>query len=107
LPGAYLEGRFLVEKKTSAIVIPSDIVMYRKDRQFVYVAQSLNSETQGDAGGSRARLVEIHTGEGKNGQVIVTAGLSMGDQVIVSGNRTLFDGALIANETEDVTVRKP
>jgi RND family efflux transporter MFP subunit len=94
LPGVYLEGRFLVEKKTDAIVIPSDIVLYRRDKQFVYVAQS-------DGSGGRAGLVEIHTGEGRNGRVVVTAGLSTGDRVIVSGNRTLFDGALISDRTEE------
>ncbi|GHS89736.1 MexH family multidrug efflux RND transporter periplasmic adaptor subunit [Synergistales bacterium] len=104
LPGAYLEGRFLVEKKSGVIVIPSDSVMYRRDKQFVYVAQS-------GADGDRAGLVEIRTGEGRNGRVIVTEGLKAGDQVVVGGNRTLFDGALISKKTEDITedinVRRP
>ncbi|MDR2137126.1 MAG: efflux RND transporter periplasmic adaptor subunit [Synergistaceae bacterium] len=90
LPGTYLEGRFLVEQKKGVIVIPSDVVMYRGDKKFVYVAN-------GDAGGdAKAKLVEIRTGEGRGGRVIVTSGLNVGDRLIVSGNRTLFDGALIA-----------
>ncbi|MDR1977742.1 MAG: efflux RND transporter periplasmic adaptor subunit [Synergistaceae bacterium] len=85
LPGTYLEGRFRVEQKKDVVVIPSDIVMYRGDKEFVYVAK-----------GDKANLTEIKTGEGRNGQVIVTSGLSTGDQLIVSGNRTLFDGAFIS-----------
>lgn len=85
LPGTYLEGRFLVEKKQDVVVVPSDVVMYRGDKEFVYVADE-----------GKASLVEIKTGEGRNGQVIVTSGLNAGDQLIVSGNRTLFDGALIS-----------
>jgi RND family efflux transporter MFP subunit len=88
LPGTYLEGRFLVERKKDVVVIPSDVVMYRGDKEFVYVAK-----------GDKASLTEVKTGEGRNGQVIVT-GLEAGEHLIVSGNRTLFDGALIANAAE-------
>ena len=88
LPGAYLEGRFLVDKKEAVLVIPSDVVMYRGDKKFVYVVR-------GDAD-KKAGMVEIEIGEGREGRVIVTSGLSAGDQLIVSGNRSLFDGALIS-----------
>ncbi|MDR1377644.1 MAG: efflux RND transporter periplasmic adaptor subunit [Synergistaceae bacterium] len=90
LPGTYLEGRLLVEQKKDVIVIPSNIVMYRGDKKFVYIAGD-------DADGiSKAKLVEIRTNEGRNGQVIVISGLKAGDQLIISGNRSLFDGALLA-----------
>ena len=84
-PGTYLEGRFLVDRREGALVIPSHVVMYRGDRQFVYVVRD-----------DTASLTEIQTGEGRNGQVIVTSGLSVGDRLIISGNRPLFDGALVA-----------
>ena len=38
LPGTYVEGRFLVEKKDGVIVIPSDVVIYRGNTQSVYIA---------------------------------------------------------------------
>lgn len=85
LPGTYLEGRFMVEKKNGVVVIPSNIVVYRGEKEFVYLADE-----------DKARLVEIQTGEGRNGQVIVTSGLKSGDPLIISGNRALFDGALIS-----------
>ncbi|MCL2010543.1 MAG: efflux RND transporter periplasmic adaptor subunit [Synergistaceae bacterium] len=84
-PGTYLEGRFLVDRKEGVFVIPSDVVMYRGDRKFVYVVRD-----------DKAGMVEISTGEGRDGRIVVTSGLSAGDQLIVSGNRSLFDGALIS-----------
>jgi len=91
LPGAYLEGRFLVARKENVLVIPSDVVMFRGDRQFVFVVRSDADEADKTAG-----LVQIEIGEGRDGHIIVTSGLRAGDQLIISGNRTLFDGALIS-----------
>lgn len=85
LPGTYLEGRFLIDRKNEVVVISSDIVMFRGEKEFVYLAD-----------GEKARMTEIKTGEGRNGRVIVTAGLKVGDALIVSGNRALFDGASIS-----------
>jgi RND family efflux transporter MFP subunit len=94
LPGTYLEGRLLVEQRKGVIIIPSNIVMYRGDKEFVYVAGS-------DADGIlKAKLVEIRTSEGRNGQVIVASGIEVGDRLIVSGNRALFDGALLASQKD-------
>ena len=81
LPGAYLEGRFRVAQQANVIVIPSNVVIYRGDSQSVYVAQ-----------GNTARKVEITTGEGRDGKVVVTSGLKAGDELIISGNRVLYDG---------------
>jgi membrane fusion protein (multidrug efflux system) len=86
-PGTYLEGRFLVEHRDDVIVIPSDVVIYRGDQEFVYVLGP-------DENASVLRA--ITTDEGRNGQVIVTSGLSVGDLLITSGNRPLFDGAPIS-----------
>ena len=88
-PGSYLEGRFLVDRREGVFVIPSHVVMFRGDRQFVYVIRD-----------DKASMVEISTGEGRDGQVVVTSGLSSGDQLIVSGNRPLSDGALVTKITE-------
>lgn len=84
-PGTYLEGRFLVNRQENVIVIPSHVVMFRRGSQFVHVVR-----------GDRVELVEITIGEGRNEQVIVTSGLRAGDQLVISGNRTLSDGALVS-----------
>ena len=85
-PGSYLEGKFLVDKKDGVIVIPSNIIVYRNNKEYVYIDDN-----------DRAKLVEITTGEGRDAQVIVNSGLKPGDRLIISGNRTLSDGALISN----------
>jgi hypothetical protein len=87
LPGSYLEGKFLVGKKDEVLVIPSDVVVYRNNKEYVYIAEN-----------NRAKLVEIKTEEGRDARVIVGSGLNVGDQLIISGNRTLFDGALISKD---------
>ena len=89
LPGTYVEGRFLVEKKDNVIVIPSDVVIYRGNAQSVYVAS-----------GDVARSVTITTGSGRGGRVVVTSGLSVGDELIVSGNRSLYDGVPVSKNLD-------
>ena len=84
LPGTYVEGRFQVARQNNVVVIPSNVVIYRGNSQSVYIAD-----------GSRAKHVEITTGEGREGRVIVTSGLKPGDRLITSGNRVLFDGVSI------------
>jgi multidrug efflux pump subunit AcrA (membrane-fusion protein) len=91
LPGSYLEGRFLVEKKDGVIVIPSDVIIYRNNKEYVYIADN-----------DKARMVEVTTGEGRNAHVIIKSGLKPGDQLIISGNRTLFDGALISKDLRKI-----
>ena len=84
LPGTYLEGRFMVSSQQNVVVIPSNVVLYRGSTQSVYLVQ-----------GSKAKLTQITTGEGREGQVVVTSGLKPGDMLITSGNRVLYDGAEI------------
>ena len=90
LPGAYIEGRFMVERQPNVIIIPSNVVIYRGESQSVYLAE-------GDA----AKKVEIATGEGREGRVVVTSGLKAGDELIVSGNRVLYDGVGIEKKTQE------
>jgi RND family efflux transporter MFP subunit len=85
LPGAQVEGVFLVHMRPGAIVIPAPSLFNRGDERFVYVASS-------DAEGCKARLTKIETGGGGGGKVLVTSGLYAGDMLIVSGNRGLSDG---------------
>ncbi|MGI6782872.1 MAG: efflux RND transporter periplasmic adaptor subunit [Aminivibrio sp.] len=90
LPGTHVEARFLVEKKTDLIIIPSEIVQRRGDKAYVYVVE-----------GDRAKLREITPGEGQNGALAVTEGLSEGDLAVYRGFNLLYDNALvsIAEET--------
>lgn len=89
LPGTYVEGRFLISSKPDALVIPSDIIVYRGKTKYVYVVD-----------GDSVRRTEIETGEGREGRIVIVSGLKTGDEVVVSGNRTLYDGALVAKNVD-------
>ncbi|MBQ6775175.1 MAG: efflux RND transporter periplasmic adaptor subunit [Synergistaceae bacterium] len=89
LPGTYVEGRFQVSRQQNVVVIPSSVVIYRGDTQSVYLAD-----------GDKAKLTAITTGEGREGRVVVTSGLKPGDNLIVSGNRVLYDGAQIIRNVD-------
>lgn len=92
LPGTHVEARFMVEKRTGLIVIPSEIVQRRGDKAYVYVVE-----------GDRAKLREITPGEGQNGALAVDAGLSEGDLVVLRGFNLLYDNALV-KISEETTV---
>ena len=89
LPGAHVEARFRVEKRTGLIVIPSEIVQRRGDKSYVYVVE-----------GDRAKLRPIVPDEGQNGLISVAEGLSEGEILVVRGFNLLYDGALVVPEEE-------
>jgi membrane fusion protein (multidrug efflux system) len=91
LPGTYVEGSILVHRKAGAIVIPSSAVVDRGGKRFVYTAHSVSGDAE-----KIARLTRIETGDGRNGKVLVTAGLQSGDLLIVSGSRGLSDGVSVS-----------
>ena len=95
MPGTYVEGRFQVSKQQSVVVIPSSVVVYRGNNQSVYIVD-----------GNKARQVNITTGEGRDGRVIVTSGLKAGDKLITSGNRVLYDDAEIVIKKVDLADKK-
>ena len=89
LPGTYVEGRFRISTEKSVLVIPSNVVIYRGKTQSVYIAD-----------GNKAKLTTITTGDGREGRVVVTSGLKVGDKLITSGNRVLYDGAEITRNVD-------
>jgi membrane fusion protein (multidrug efflux system) len=92
LPGAHVEGDFLVSRTPGAIVIPSSSVFNRGDEQFVYVVA-------GEEGERTARMTKIQTGGGGEGKVVAASGIASGDLLIVSGNRGLSDGVPVSFES--------
>ena len=44
--------------------------------------------------------IELDVQLSRDGQVVVTSGLKAGDELIVSGNRVLYDGVSITNTQE-------
>ncbi|MDR3281102.1 MAG: efflux RND transporter periplasmic adaptor subunit [Synergistaceae bacterium] len=103
LPGANIEGDFLVRLTPDAVVIPSSALFNRGEEQFVFVAV-------GDAGERTARMTKISAGGGGGGKVVATSGIAPEDLLIISGNRGLVDGIAISYETsgfENSTLAEP
>lgn len=86
LPGTYLEGRFLVERRKDVIAVPTEVVLRRGEEAYVYVV---------DEAESRARTRTIVPGDGQGGRVIVESGLNDGDLVVTRGFNLLSDGAAV------------
>jgi RND family efflux transporter MFP subunit len=91
LPGAHIEGDFLVSRTPGVIVIPSSAMFNRGEEQFVYVVAR-------EKGEQTARMTKIQTVGGGGGKVAATSGIVPGDLLIVSGNRGLGDGVKVSYE---------
>lgn len=85
LPGTYLEGRFMVDKKDEVVLVPSSLIRRRGSDSFVYVAED-----------GKAVMKKVETDKSRDGQVVVAEGLKPGDSLIVEGFDKLSDGDLIS-----------
>lgn len=68
-------------QKSSAIVVPVNIIQKTEEGEMVYVAE-----------GGKARAAILVTGRNSNGMVEVLGGLQAGDQVVTAGFEDLEDG---------------
>jgi RND family efflux transporter MFP subunit len=81
LPGFIGRARIRGRTFENAISLPEEVVVQRDGRPVVFVAT-------GDTASTRA----IETGFADRGSVLITKGLSAGEQVIVTGQQSLRDG---------------
>jgi multidrug efflux pump subunit AcrA (membrane-fusion protein) len=71
--------------RTNVIVLPRDVVQFMKDGTNVMLAESSGGKTV-----ARSRKVELGLDAGK--YVEIKSGLAVGDTVIVTGMKSVFDG---------------
>jgi membrane fusion protein, multidrug efflux system len=71
--------------RTNVITLPRDVVLFMKDGTVVMVAETAGGKTV-----ARSRKVEIGLDAGK--YVEIKSGLAVGDVVIVTGMKSVFDG---------------
>ena len=88
LPGTYIEGSFLTEKKDNVVTIPAKAVVTRGSERYVYIVTK-------KGGRDIVRLAAIDIEAGNEGSVLVGAGLKGGDMIVVSGARGLSDGSIV------------
>jgi RND family efflux transporter MFP subunit len=88
-PGMYANVRLNVERKASALLVPSEAVVVEKAGTFVYKVAD-----------GKAHKMAVHTGFRDATNVEITDGAVAGDQLILVGKQSLTDG-------QSVTVAKP
>ena len=83
-PGMAVDIEADAEVKKNALLVPADAVIEEATETFVYVVR-----------GGRAQKALVETGFSNYTQTEITAGLSPGDVVVVSGKEELADGVKI------------
>ena len=102
LPGMFSSLQVLLPDPQAQVVIPESAITYTLYGNSAYVVAQKKSEDgslEKDANGQPILIAErrfIETGERRDGLVLVTKGLSSGEQVVSAGQLKLDTGAHIA-----------
>lgn len=83
-PGMFLKADIVVDQSDSAIIIPKDVIISRRNRKFVYIVER-----------NTAVLREIQTGLEDDERVEVVQGLNEGENLIIRGYETLREGSRV------------
>lgn len=84
-PGMFAEVRIITNHKTGLVKIPSDSIVERGGRKFVFVVSNGTSVVQRD----------VTVGIEIDGKAEITAGLSAGEKLVVKGQTLLANGASV------------
>lgn len=102
LPGMFANVQVLLPNPRNEVVVPQSAVTYTLYGNSVYVAapkKAEGGEVQKNAEGQPTLIAErrfITTGEHRDGLVVVSKGLTAGEQVVTAGQLKLTQGAEIA-----------
>lgn len=80
-PGMYANVRITVERKSEALVLPTDAVLFEKGRASVFTVAE-----------NKAKRITVKSGFNDNGWVEILDGVKLGDSVIVIGKQVIVDG---------------
>jgi multidrug efflux pump subunit AcrA (membrane-fusion protein) len=84
-PGMFAEIRIVTSHKTGLVKIPSEAIVERSGRRFVFVVGADGTVVQRD----------VTVGIEIDGKAEITAGLSAGEKVVVKGQTLLANGASV------------
>lgn len=87
----FVRVRFLALARLVGLVIPRDAIIGSLQHARVYVVETTTNTAS-------ERI--IRCGAERNGSVIVLDGLSAGEQVIVTGNNVVTDGARVVRRSQ-------
>lgn len=83
-PGMFVKADIVVDQADSAIIIPKDVVLSRRNRKYVYIVER-----------NTAILRDIQTGLEDEDNVEVTEGLKENDNLIIRGYETLRENSRV------------
>lgn len=83
-PGMFVKADIVVDRADSAIVIPKDVVISRRNRKYVYIVER-----------NTAILRDIQTGLEDEDNIEVTQGLNENDNLIIRGYETLRENSRV------------
>jgi RND family efflux transporter MFP subunit len=83
-PGMFVKADIVVDKANSAIIIPKDAVLSRRNRKYVYIVEK-----------NTAIVRDIQTGLEDEDNMEVTQGLNENDNLIVRGYETLRENSRV------------
>ena len=101
LPGMFANVQVLLPNPRNEVVVPQSAITYTLYGNSVYVAvpkKAENGEPEKAADGTPALIAErrfITTGEHRDGLVVISKGLKVGEQVVTAGQLKLTQGAAI------------
>lgn len=89
--GMYARVRLITDVIQDAVVIPSDAIVYRNSKPFVFVVQG---EPDADGKGS-VRMASVTEGLTVDNRTEIQEGLKKGDAIIIKGQSILSDGSKV------------
>jgi RND family efflux transporter MFP subunit len=95
-PGGFSTARLVLQSTTGAVVLPREKVFYQENRAYCWTVEQQGENTL-------AKRTWVTTGGSDEKSILITKGVSAGDQVIVDGVAGLSDGVRILVEVPEKT----
>lgn len=84
--GMYARIKLITDTKKNTIVIPSNVIVNRNDKDIVYIADPITNT---------AKVVEVKKGIRVDDKQEIESGITAGDLVVIKGQALLSDGAKV------------
>jgi membrane fusion protein (multidrug efflux system) len=85
--GMYAKVKIVIQEYKNAVVVLKEAVLGKDPLQYVYVVKD-----------QKAILKEISVGARQGSYLVITQGVSQGDDVVIMGQQRLYDGAPVSVE---------
>ena len=95
-PGGFSTARLVLQSTTGPVVVPREKVFYQENRAYCWTVEQSGENTL-------AKRTWVTTGGSDEKSILITKGISAGDQIIVDGVAGLSDGVRITVEVPEKT----